>query len=257
MHESPIFKFLGIEFDFSVLLATIITIIIVFIIAKLSVRNLSVDKPTKMQNFMEWVIEFVSGFISSVMDMKRGKGFITLGVTLILFIFVANLLGLPFNISTEVSQPFSLFGTEVISQQMIDHAHETGKHLSIAWFKSPTADALFAMGLAGMVIFMVHFLGMTRNTKGYFKHYFEPFWFFIPLNLIKEFSKLLTLGMRLFGNIFAGEVMIAVILMAGVGGIVPLIAWQGFSIFVGAIQAFIFTVLTMVYIAQAAEKHHD
>lgn len=257
MHEVPVFKLLGIDFDLSVLLSTIVTIIIVFIIAMLCVRKLSVDKPSKMQNFLEWIVEFVAGFISSVMDMKRGKGFITLGVTLILFIFIANLLGLPFNIATEPTEPFSLFGNPVITQAMLDEAHTSGKHLSILWFKSPTADALFAMGLAGMVIFMVHFLGMTRNTKGYFKHYFEPFWFFVPLNLIKEFSKLLTLGMRLFGNIFAGEVMLTVILMAGAWGIVPLIAWQGFSIFVGAIQAFIFTVLTMVYISQAAEKHHD
>jgi F-type H+-transporting ATPase subunit a len=101
-------------------------------------------------------------------------------------------------------------------------------------------------------------LGLKTNRKHYLKHYFEPFWFFFPLNLIKEISKPLTLGLRLYANIFAGEVLIATILMAGVFGTPLLVAWQGFSIFVGAIQAFLFTILTMVYISQATvhEENH-
>jgi F-type H+-transporting ATPase subunit a len=76
------------------------------------------------------------------------------------------------------------------------------------------------------------------------------------MNIIEQFSKLLTLGLRLFGNIFAGEVMISVILKASFFGIIPLIAWQGFSIFIGTIQAFIFTTLTMVYLSQNM-KHEE
>jgi F-type H+-transporting ATPase subunit a len=106
------------------------------------------------------------------------------------------------------------------------------------------------MGLAILIIFMAHFLGLTRNTRHYLHHYIEPHPAFFPLNLIKEVSKLLTLGLRLFGNIYAGEVLIGVILMAGVFGILPLIAWQGFSLLVGAIQAYVFTIMTMVYISQ-------
>lgn len=80
--------------------------------------------------------------------------------------------------------------------------------------------------------------------------------FLLPLNIIGEFASTLTLGLRLYGNIYAGEVLIA--LLAGlatssifgfVGAIIPSIAWMGFSIFVGGIQSFIFVMLTMVYMS--------
>jgi F-type H+-transporting ATPase subunit a len=78
------------------------------------------------------------------------------------------------------------------------------------------------------------------------------------LHLIEVVSKPLTLAFRLYGNIFAGEIMIGVIVGAGAFGILPLIVWQGFSVFVGAIQAFVFTMLTMVYISQTLvhEENH-
>ncbi|PYI51129.1 F0F1 ATP synthase subunit A [Paenibacillus flagellatus] len=245
MHEFPIWKVGGLNIDLSTFLAITVTFIIVFVLARLSVRNLSVDNPSKMQNFMEWVIEFVHNLVASTMPLKMAKSFISLGITLIMFIFVANLLGLPFGIVTEHEHDLSLFGYPI-----------EGHHL--AWWKSPTADLSVTAALAVIVIVLVHYLGLTRNTKHYLKHYFEPFWFFFPLNIIKELSKPLTLALRLFANIFAGEVLIATILMAGIWGTPLLLAWQGFSIFVGAIQAFLFTVLTMVYISQATvhEEHH-
>ncbi|MCR8645095.1 F0F1 ATP synthase subunit A [Paenibacillus sp. N1-5-1-14] len=257
MHLSPIMNINGFHLDISVILPMIVTMLIILIIARIAVRNLSVDKPSKMQNFMEWVIEFVQGIIGSAMDMKKGKAFISLGVTLIMFIFVSNMLGLPFTVVTEAHGPVSLFGYDIVSADKYAELHNAGKHVALSWWKSPTADAFFSMGLALMVIVMVHFLGITRNTKAYVKHYFQPYWFFLPINIIEQFSKLLTLGMRLFGNIFAGEVLIATIIMAGYAGIVPMVAWQAFSVFVGAIQAFVFVMLTMVYIGQILESHDD
>ena len=129
---------------------------------------------------------------------------------------------------------------------------------SVLWWKSPTANSSVTMGLAAIVILLSHFLGIFRNPRSYFKHYVEPNVAFLPIHLIEQVSKLLTLGLRLFGNIFAGEVMIAVILGLGVWGIPALLVWQGFSIFVGSIQAYIFVMLTMVYISQVMphdEKH--
>jgi F-type H+-transporting ATPase subunit a len=63
--------------------------------------------------------------------------------------------------------------------------------------------------------------------------------------------------MRLFGNIFAGEVLLSVLIGAGIFGIPGLVIWQGFSLFVGSIQAFVFVMLTMVYLSQALESHED
>jgi F-type H+-transporting ATPase subunit a len=257
MHHFPVIQLGGLNIELSTFLMIIVTCIVVFVIARLGVRNLSLENPSKMQGFMEWVVDFVRGIVSSTMDMKVGKAFVSLGLTLIMFIFVGNMLGLPFAITTKHYDPFVMFGQEVVSKELIQEAKEqTGTGVKMVWWKSPTADASVTMGLALMVIVLVHYLGVFKYTKPYVKHYFEPYWFFFPLNIVKELSKLLTLGMRLFGNIFAGEVLISTIILAGFAGILPLIVWQGFSIFVGAIQSFVFTVLTMVYISQVV-SHSD
>lgn len=108
-----------------------------------------------------------------------------------------------------------------------------------------------------MVIILSHYYGIKlRGTGHYVKSYFTPVWFLFPIKLIEEFANTLTLGLRLFGNIFAGGVLLALLVtltssgvVGFVGGAIPFLAWQGFSIFIGGIQAFIFTILSMVYIA--------
>lgn len=251
---SPIIYVGGFAVDLSAVLMITITCIIVFVLARLSVRSLSVTNPGKLQNFMEWVVEFVRNTISSTMDMKTGKQFVSLGLALIMFIFVANMIGLPFAIVTKTYEPVTVFGYEMVTvTEMLEEAKAAGEEkpsAKILWWKSPTADASITMGLALITVFLVHFLGVTRNTKSYLKHYFEPNWLFFPIHVIEQVANFLTLGLRLFGNIYAGEVLIAVLIGAGVFSIPGLIVWQGFSIFVGAIQAFIFIMLTMVYLSQ-------
>ncbi|WP_138495835.1 F0F1 ATP synthase subunit A [Paenibacillus pinistramenti] len=275
MHKSPIIEWHGLNIDLSVVLMLVVSCLVVFLLAFIATRNLSVENPGKLQNFIEWVVDFVKGLISSNMDMKKGKPFLSLGITLIMFIFVSNMLGLPFGVVTEYhdKEAAHIFGKPIVSvTEQIDklQAEQTasGEHeeieVGVAWWKSPTADAGVSMGLAIMIFVMVHFLGITRNTKGYFKHYVQPYVFFLPINLIEQFSKVLTHGMRLYGNIFAGEVLISVLLKLtafGVGGwiasVAGLVVWQGFSIFVGSIQAFVFTILTFVYLSQALESHEE
>lgn len=256
MHDSPIIEVAGLKIDLSIVIMLLVTCAIVFVLARLAVRNLSVERPSKMQNFMEWVVEFVQGLVASAMPLSKGKPFIGLGMTLIMFIFIANLLGLPFAIITEHEEEFKLFGFTILSEERIHELEAAGKHAALLWWKSPTADLSVTLGLAAIVFVLIHYLGLTRNTKHYLKHYVEPHWVMFPLNLIKELFKPITLGLRLFANIFAGEILIATIIMAGAFGIPLLAVWQGFSIFVGAIQAFLFTILTMVYISQAA-IHED
>lgn len=270
MHEAPIIKLWDIRFDLSIIFMLIVSCTVVFLIAKLATRKLSVENPGKLQNFMEWVIEFVQNQIAGTMSMKQGRPFVTLAVTLIMFIFVSNMLGLPFGIvlSPHSAEDATIFGQPIITAVEAFHsAAAAGKeapHVEIAFWKSPTADVSVAMALAAMIFILVHFLGITKNTKAYFKHYFEPYPVFFPINLIEQFSSLLTHGMRLYGNIFAGEVLISVILklaavnVVGMIASIPLMAiWQGFSIFVGAIQAFVFTILALVYISQKIERHDE
>ncbi|WP_341279925.1 F0F1 ATP synthase subunit A [Paenibacillus sp. FSL H8-0537] len=251
MHEFPVWQLGSLQIDISTFIAITVSAIITFVVARLAVRNLSVDNPSKMQNFLEWAVEFVHNLIASAMPLNRVKPFISLGMTLIMFIFISNLLGLPFGIVTEVHHAYPALG---ITEELLQ---EKGGHLELAWWKSPTADLSVTAGLALIVFVLVHYLGLKMNTKHYVKHYFHPFPIFLPINLIETISKPVTLALRLFANIYAGEVLISTILMLGVIGTPFLAAWQAFSIFVGAIQAFLFTMLTMVYISQAAIHEED
>jgi F-type H+-transporting ATPase subunit a len=250
-HIFPTVHLAGIKFDLAAIYMIIITSVIVFVLARLAVRNLSVTNPTKMQNFMEWVIEFVIGIIGTSMDLKKGRPYLILGITLIMYIFVGDMLGLPLGIVTHVHHGATVFGME-LDLKGAEEGH-------IAWWKSPTADVAVTGALTVIVILLTHIEGLRLNRKHYLKHYIEPHWGFLPLALIKEVSKPLSLALRLYGNIFAGEVMISVILGMGVFGLPALVVWQGFSMFIGAIQAFVFCMLTMVYMSQSIvhEEHGE
>ncbi|MBD2868339.1 F0F1 ATP synthase subunit A [Paenibacillus arenilitoris] len=248
MHEFPIWQLGPLDIEIASFIAITISALVTFLVARLAVANLSVDNPSKMQNFLEWVVDFVHNLISSAMPLKRVKPFLSLGMTLIMFIFISNLLGLPFGIVTVPHHEMLWLG---ITEEMVK------EHVEIAWWKSPTADISVTAGLALIVFVIVHYLGLKLNNKHYLKHYFHPYPIFFPVNIIETISKPVTLALRLFANIYAGEVLIATILMLKWVGIPFLIAWQGFSIFVGGIQAFLFTMLTMVYISQAAIHDED
>ncbi|MDE3840314.1 F0F1 ATP synthase subunit A [Bacillus methanolicus] len=234
-HEAPLWEFMGLTFNLANVLMITIASLIVFIIAVLSTRRLAM-KPTGMQNFMEWVMDFVKNIINSTMDWKTGGRFHVLGITLIMYIFVSNMLGLPFSV--------------VIDDKL--------------WWKSPTADPVVTLTLAVMVVGLSHYYGVKMKGVGeYGREFLRPFWFMFPIKLIEEFANTLTLGLRLYGNIFAGEILLSLLaggLATGVGGhiaaVIPTLAWQGFSIFVGAIQAFIFTMLTMVYLSHKVSSDH-
>ncbi|AYC30753.1 F0F1 ATP synthase subunit A [Paenisporosarcina cavernae] len=236
-HGSPAVELLntGIYFNLSNVLMLIVTATIVFLIAFLGTRKLSM-KPTGMQNFMEWLMDFVKGIIKSNMDWKTGGRFHILGLTLIMFIFVANMLGLPFNII----------------------------YKGDLWWKSPTADPIVTMTLAVMVVALTHFYAIKiKGLSEYGKDFLKPLPFLVPLKLVEEFANTLTLGLRLYGNIYAGEVLLGLLAGMGsagalgfVGAIVPTLAWQGFSIFVGTIQSFIFVILTMVYMSHKVSSDH-
>jgi len=100
---------------------------------------------------------------------------------------------------------------------------------------------------------MVHFVALrNQGVKKHFKHYFEPFIPFVVINLMEEFTKPLTLAFRLFGNILAGEILMEVLyLLVPVG--IPII-WLIFSLVIGLIQAFIFTILTTSYLADSLKE---
>lgn len=239
-HEAPIVHdFLGIswlDFNKATIMMIVISSVIVFVIMFLASRNLKM-KPTGMQNAIEALIDFVKGIIGDSMDWRTGKMFLPLGLTLISYIFISNILG-------------------VITVGVYDHN---------LWWKSPTSDAGITLSLAAFVIVLSNFYGIKlKGFKRYGKEGFmEPIPFILPFKIIEEFTNTMTLGFRLFGNIFAGEILLSLIMkMAFIAipytfiAVLPMMAWQGFSLFIGAIQAFIFTMLTMVYMSHKVADDH-
>ena len=223
-----------IEINLATVVATWVVMFIAFVVGVLATRNVSIDRPSKLQVIYETVHDFLKNLLfDTIENKKRAKSLITFILTLFTFILFCNVLGL------------------------------------FPGMKTPTADLSTTVGLALMVMVLVYILGFKDRGVKYLGHFFVfplPHLLFAPinimLNIIKEIAKPLTLSMRLFGNMFAGGLMVVVLLalippIANLlGGFIPSVIWLGFKIFVGVLQAFIFTVLTIVYISLAVNEHH-
>lgn len=224
------------HFSFSVIFMTTIAALIVAIFSIVGARKLAM-RPSGLQNFIEWVMDFSRYIITSNMAWEKGGKFIVLAYTLLFYIFVANMLGIPFELATET-----------------DHY--------VLW-NSPTSDPVLTLTMAAFVIILTHIYGFRmRGAKEYFADYFRPSPILLPFKIIEEVSNFLTLGLRLFGNIFAKElVTVMIVSLAAAGAVgallawIPLAPWLAFSIFLGALQAFIFAMLSMVYMAHKVESH--
>ncbi len=217
---------------------TIISCIIVFWVVFICTRNLQM-KPKGKQNFIEWVIDFVRGIVADNLPGSQVNNFHLLGVTMFLFVFVANEIGLV---------------TKIVTTD------------DITLWKSPTADPFVTLTLALMVISLTHFFGIkSLGFKNYLiNSYLKPVGFLLPLKIIEEFTNVITLGLRLYGNIFAGEVLLGLIanMFISLGWwslpiVMPLeMIWIGFSLFIGAIQAYVFVTLTMVFMSHKIVAEH-
>lgn len=212
----------------------IVTCVIVFFLVYSFTRNLSL-KPKGKQNAIEWVIDFTTNIVGDNMPRKEVRNFSLFSFTLFLFIFVANQIGLV---------------TKIVSGN------------DVTYWKSPTANPFVTMGLALLVLILANYLGTEKLGLGrYIKNsFFTPSGLF-PIKLMEEFTNVITLGLRLYGNIFAGEVLLSLIasMVTSAGWwtlpfATPLeMIWIAFSLFIGSIQAFVFTTLSMVYISHKIE----
>ena len=236
MEESATFTIAGLTFDWSVIISTTISVLVVFLLAFWMSRKLVIKPSGKSkQNMLEWVIDFTNNIVDGSLPNKTGNNLKFFAFSLFMFIFMSNQLGVAFSVNV---------GGDT-------------------FLNSPTANPLVTMTLALIAISIAHFLGVEKlGFKGYVKSvYFSQFSALLPINLIEQFTSFLTLGLRLFGNIFAGEMVLSLLWQlaqsAGVVSFVPAflltMLWQGFSLFIGAIQAFVFVTLTTVYVSEKTE----
>ena len=221
MHEIGVreaVQIAGFTFNSQTLVMTWISMVVVLFIGWLATRNLRVVPTSNWQMMMETVIEALHDQVEENMG-PRGRGFLsTFIVSLFLFLLVSNWIGL------------------------------------IPTMASPTNDLNTTLGLALLVIAMTHVLGLYVKGGHYIGHFFQPFVPFVVINIVEELAKPITLSFRLFGNILAGEILIHILLvLLGNYSTVPSVVWIAFSVFVGGVQAFIFTMLSIAYIGSAVK----
>ena len=206
--------------------------------------------PGRLQSAIELPIELLGGIVSS--STSRWRSYAALIFGLFLMILVANWLGL-----------FPGVGTIGVVH------HEEGHEPSLVPFIRPaSADLNFTLGLAIIAVLMFIYWGIRANgAGGYLRElmgeplYMAPLIF--PINVISELSRLISLSMRLFGNIFAGEVLLTTMLALTTSAlfVLPLAffvpaAFLGLEILFGAVQALVFALLALTYISTAIAEHH-
>jgi len=165
----------------------------------------------------EFLIEHLEGIMQEMSDSDP-RSYTPLVGTMALFIGISNLLGLA------------------------------------PGMRSPTADFSTTAALAVLVFLAVPFYGIrTRGVRGYLSHYAEPSPFLLPLEIVTEFSRTLALAVRLFGNVMSEELIIAVLLM--IAGLLIPVPLMLLAVLTGVVQAYIFAVLTVVYVSAAVRAH--
>ncbi|MFT8319185.1 MAG: F0F1 ATP synthase subunit A [Sporolactobacillus sp.] len=241
MDLTPKVHFLGMTFDVTLMIGTVVSALIVMLIVFLLTRKLSL-RPSGKQNLMEYIVDFISGITGMMLEKKESARYLSFALTIFLYILIANLLGVAVMVTASAHGPLPGLG---ITAALLKSSS------SVSWFKSPTSDINVTVAMAGAIFLYAHFAGIAKSPRGYLAHYVTPYAWMLPIHIIDEVSKPATHALRLWANIFAGEVLI-LILREGAFYFtaVPLFVWMGFSVFVGCIQAYIFTVLAMVYIAQ-------
>lgn len=201
--------------------------------------------PKGFQNFVESIIELLFNFFNTIVqDKEQTKRFFPIVATIFLFIIFGNWLGI-------------FPGVGSIGLNEVHNGHP----VFIPIFRSMNADINMTLAIAiisviGTQVFGIAALGVFKYAGKFIVNPFKDFiGFFVGiLELVSEISKMISFSFRLFGNIFAGEILLTVI-----GFLVPFIAplpFLGLEIFVGFVQALVFALLTLVFMKMAVTSHH-
>jgi F-type H+-transporting ATPase subunit a len=215
-------EFLGLTFNVDTVWSSLVAGLIVLGAGLYMARRASSGRPSKLQLAFETIVDAIQKQVASSMG-PVAPFVVPLALTLFMFILIANWL-------------------ELIPTR--------------GYLEAPSADINFTLALALIVIVWMHITAIRKKGLGsYLRHYAQPYPALIPLEIIGEIVKPFTLALRLFGNIFAGGVMLAII------GLIPAwllwlpnSLWKGFDLIIGVIQAFIFALLTILYFGFALEE---
>ena len=226
----------------------LITVILGFIFLALfryATKKTTSGVPTKLQCFVEMIFEFVQDTVSSIFKGKS-KLIAPLSLTVFMWVFLMNLMDL----------------------LPIDLLPGLASAIGVPYFRVvPSADVNITLSMAfGVFLLIFYFAIANVGLSGFVKSLtLHPFnhWVFIPVNFILEgvslLSKPVSLGLRLFGNMYAGEMIFILIALLPLWWIqwVLNVPWALFHILIVTLQAFIFMVLTIVYLAMASTEEEE
>lgn len=220
------------------LIMTWIVMSFIVIFAYFATKNIK-KVPIGLQNFAEIIIEILYSTVESISGTKTARFFPILA-TFFIFIIVSNYFGL-------------LPGVGTIG---IKEVHE-GKEILIPLLRSPNADLNLTLALALISVGVTHFFSIsTLGITSYLGRYFSlnPVFLFVGfLEIISEFTKLISLSFRLFGNIFAGEALL--ITISSLLAFIAPLPFMMLELLVGFVQATVFMMLTLVFMSILTEKH--
>ena len=229
MEESinPTINIGPVTFDLTLTALTLLSVVVIFGFIYWASRNMTV-KPKGKQNVLEYLYDFVVGFTEPNVGSRYMKDYSLFYLCLFLFMVIANNLGLMAKLQTT-----------------------DGTNL----WTSPTANLQFDLALSFGIILMTHIEGIRRRgVKKYLKGFVTP-GFMTPMNLLEEVTNFLSLALRVFGNIFAGEVMTSLLILLSHQAFywypiafVTNLVWTAFSVFISCVQAYVFTVLSSMYL---------
>ena len=200
-------------FNLEAILMTWIVIACLIVLGIMTTRKRGI-RPSALQSVGELFVSQLFQLTEDALDKKMAKTYGPLTCALFMFLVLSNWLGL------------------------IPHLEE------------PTKDLNTPLGLGLMGFCIAHYAGIkSKGFKEYLKEYCAPMFFMAPLNIIGELAKVVSISFRLFGNIMGGSIIILVVSYLTYSILLPPFLNAFFGIFVGTIQAFVFTMLTIVYIS--------
>jgi F-type H+-transporting ATPase subunit a len=236
--------FFGMTFNMDTIWALLIAGTLVTLLGFWARSQLTKDSsdhvPTKLQLIWETVLDNVNMQVEDTLGHANAT-IVAIATAEFFFILICNWM-------------------EMIPSELNHEAH---------LLPAPTADTNLTYAMALFVMVGVWIFGIrTQGAKAYFSHFVQPYKFLLPLNIIEEITKPISLALRLFGNIFAGGILLALIGAltawtlgpAPVGGVLSIvfaIVWKLFDMAIGAIQAFIFALLTVLYFGMASGEGHS
>jgi F-type H+-transporting ATPase subunit a len=248
-------------------------VMVLIILAFWAAARNAKDIPGRFQGVIEMIVGAILGLVEGTAGRRFGRKVLPLILGLFVFILFANLSGLLPGVGTigkwedeavVAEEPTTTITTSEthVGEAAAEEATEHEGQVLVPFFRAPNADLNMTLAMALIAFTAVQIVGIrAHGVGGRIKHMADPPFLF-PIEVIGEFSRIISLSARLFGNVFAGEVLLGVMFALGAAikiAVLPVIfpvIFLFLEVLFGSIQALVFALLTLIYLTLAAASSH-